>query len=112
MYTLKLTHGYVDEPETWTTEALGIYESLDEACEAAEREFHAALEDLTDPDEDCYGEVEACLDDYYATYGAYDPELGRVFAGYDMFVRVSVIERRQHRRQRQARQARQLVCRI
>ena len=91
MYTLKLTNGYIDEPETWTAEILGSYESLDRACEAAEREFYDALEDLTDDCGTCFGEIEACLDNYYVTYGSYDPELGRVFGGYDKFREVCVM---------------------
>ena len=37
-------------------------------------------------------EIEACRDNYYVTYGYYDPELDHVYAGYDYYY-VSVIER-------------------
>ena len=112
MYRIKVSHGYVDEPETWTVEVIGSYANREEAAEAAESKFRAVLEDIVDSCEDCFGEVESSLYSHYATYGAYDFELGDVFAGYNEFCKVEVIERRQHRRQRQARQARQLVCRI
>lgn len=90
MYTLKLTRGYVDEPETWTTEALGTYESMDEACREAESKFRAIMADLTD-EETYVGNVEACYDDYYVTYGDLDAELGCVVA--DHYYEVNVIER-------------------
>ena len=93
MYTLKVSNGYVDEPETVTVEVIGSYKTLDEAVEAAEDKFEALLDDYTDDCETCFGEVERGFGSHYATYGAYDAELGRVFAGYDRFCAVDVIER-------------------
>ena len=94
MYTLKLSHGDVDEPETWTAEILGTYESLDEACEAAEREFDAIMDrlgdDCDDCDELCFGNIERGCGDCYVTYGYRDCELGYVDREY--YYRVYVVE--------------------
>ena len=86
---VKVSYGY-NEPEEATTEILGTYESWDEAAAAAEDKFDAIKERLADP-ETCYGEIEACRDNYYVTYGYYDPNLGRVVA--DRYYYVSIIER-------------------
>ena len=92
MYTLKVAYGDVDdEPEMATTEILGTYESLDEACEEAKSKFDAIKERLGNDLEVRFGEIEACRDNYYVTYGYYDPNLGRVVA--DRYYYVSVIER-------------------
>ena len=91
MYMLKVS--YVDDdPEMATTKTLGTYVSLDEACEAAQSEFDAIKEHLVDL-EVCLGEIEACRDNYYITYGYYDGELCRLFDGYDHYYYVSIIER-------------------
>ena len=94
MYTLKLSHGDVDEPETWVSETLGTYESLDEVCEAAESKFDAIMErlgdDCDDCDELCSGNIERGCGDCYVTYGYRDCELGCVLREY--YYRVYVIE--------------------
>ena len=94
MYKLKMSYGDVDEPETATAEILGTYESLDEACEAAEREFSAIMERLGDGccdcDELCFDNIERGCGDYYVTYGYRDCELGCVLREY--YYRVYVIE--------------------
>ena len=93
MYTLKVSHGYVDEPETEIVKIMGTYETLDEACSAAESKFSDIMDDLAGDCERCFGEVEGGCGDYYVTYGAYDCELGRVFAGYNHYYKVSVMTR-------------------
>ena len=94
MYTLKLTHGDIDEPEMATVEVLGNYESLDEACEAAEREFDAIMESLGDDygdcDELCFDDIQRGCGDYYVSYGYRDCEIGRVLDEY--YYRVYVVE--------------------
>ena len=94
MYMLKLTHGDVDEPEPWTTEILGIYESLDEACEATESKFGAIMDRLGDDCDDCdrlcYDNIERSGCDCYVSYGYYDCELGCVLREY--YYRVYVVE--------------------
>ena len=95
MYTLKLSYGDVDEPEPWTTEILGIYESLDEACKAADSEFEAIMgrlgDDCHNRDKLCFGNVERGCGDCYVTYGYRDCELvGCVLRGY--YYRVYVVE--------------------
>ena len=93
MYTLKMSYGDVgDEPEMATTDILGTYESLDEACEAAQSEFSAIMGRLGDDPEVCVGAAEACLDDYYVTYGCVDYELGYNL-GYEHYYRLFVVER-------------------
>lgn len=95
MYTLKVSHGYVDEladeRETETVEILGTYETREEAIEAAKNKFCEILDYIDDPCEVC-GEIKTCPDEYYVTYGGFDAELGRVFAGYDLYYEVSVKE--------------------
>ena len=91
MYTLKVSYGYVDEPDMATTEILGTYRSRDEACEAAQSKFSAIT--LGDDLEVRYGEIEGGRDNCYVTYGYYDRELGRLLAGYDHYYYISVIER-------------------
>ena len=94
MYTIKKSFGDVDEPETAVVEVIGTYESLDEACEAAEEEFAAIMERLGDAYDDCDGvrfdDIERGCGDYYVTYGCYDCELGCVLREY--YYRVYVIE--------------------
>ena len=90
MYTLKLAHGDVDaEPEMATVEALGNYESLDEACEAAEREFDAIMERLDDIETRFY-DIERGCGDYYVSYGFVELELGYVLDAH--YYRVYVVE--------------------
>lgn len=93
MYTLKVSYGYVDEPEMATTDILGTYRSRDEACEAAQRKFDAINERLGDGLEVRYGEIDGSCDNCYVTYGYYDANLGRLPTGYDRYYYVSVIER-------------------
>ena len=90
MYMLKESYGYVDEPETWATEVIGTYESLDEACEATESKFDAIMERLGDDCELCYDDIERGCGDCYVTYGYRDCELGCVLREY--YYRVYVIE--------------------
>ena len=97
MYTLKVSYGYLvdeldDERETETVEILGTYEDEEEALKAAENKFCEVMEDIYDI-ETCFGEVEESPYRYYVTYGYYDCELGRVFAGYNHYYEVSVKER-------------------
>ena len=91
MYKIKKSFGIVNEPETWATEVIGIYKSLDDAVAAADSEFDAIMERLGDKvDElriDC---VEAGYGDHYVTYGRYDCELGCGVA--DHYYRVYVVE--------------------
>ena len=89
MYTLKVSYGYADEPETDTTEILGTYESLDEAEKAARRKFDAIMERLDDIDIR-FRKVKESRYDYYFVYGYYEPELGCVFEEY--YYDISVIE--------------------
>ena len=90
MYTVKVSYGYVDEPEMATTEILGTYKTRDEACEAAQDKFNAIVGDLSGIR---FGEIEGGRYNCYVTYGYYDPELCRLFAGYDHYYYISVIER-------------------
>ena len=93
MYTLKMSYGYVDEPEMATTEVLGNYETLDEAWEAAKSKFDAIMDDLAGECDICFGEVTGGCCDYSVTYGYYDGEIGRLFAGYDRYSYINAIER-------------------
>ena len=93
MYMLKMSFGDVDdEPETATVEILGTYESLDEACRAAESKFDAIMDRLRDDDCDelCFGAIERSCCDCYVTYGYRDCELGCILREY--YYRVYVIE--------------------
>ena len=98
MYTLKVSYGYLvdeddDERETETVEILGTYEDEEEALKAAEDKFSEVMEYIYDPCEVRFGEVKASPYRYYVTYGYFDCELGRVFAGYNHYYEVSVKER-------------------
>lgn len=90
MYAIKVSYGYADEPETATVEILGIYGSLDEACEAAESKFDATMERIDDVDIR-FRTIKESRYDYYVTYGYVEPELGSVFD--EFYYEVSVIER-------------------
>ena len=92
MYTLKVSYGYVDEPEMATTAILGTYETWDKAAEAAEDKFLAIMDNLRGDTDTCYGEMEGSQYDYYVTGGDHDVEVGRVFSGHDYFCQVSIIE--------------------
>ena len=86
MYVVNASYGDCDaEPEMAMTEILGIYESLDEACEAATSKFDAIMERL--------GEIDGSSYDYYDTCGDHDTEFGRVFSGHDHYCQVRVVER-------------------
>ena len=91
MYTLKMSYGYVDEPETATVEILGTYETRDEACTAAESKFDAIMERLGDDLDTRFRDIERGCGDYYVTYGYCDYELGCVVC--DHYYEVSVNER-------------------
>ena len=92
MYTLNVSYGDVDaEPEMALTETLGTYETLDEACEAAEDKFDAILERLGDAPDIHYYDIVACYDSHYVIYGYYDPELGGV--DNEQYYMVSIVER-------------------
>ena len=93
MYTLKVSYGYVDEPEEATAEILGTYKSYDETCEAAQSKFDSINECLGDDLEVRFGGIEGGSRYCYVTYGYYDAKLGRLVAGYDHYYMVSVIER-------------------
>ena len=92
MYTLKVSYGYVADPEMATAEILGTYETWDEAAEAAEDKFKAILGDLSGTDI-CFGEIESSLCDHYVTYGGPIVGSDRVSSGYDYYYYVSVVER-------------------
>ena len=92
MYTLKVSYGYVDEPEA-TTDMIGNYETWDEATEAAEDKFSSILDNLSGNTDICFGEIAGSQYDYYVTYGDHDVEFGRVFSGYDYYCQVAVVER-------------------
>ena len=94
MYMLKESFGDVDvDDEPDVVEILGTYESLDEACEAAESEFDAIMERLGDPDCDevRFGDIVRSCGDCYVTYGYRDCEIGYVLEEH--YYRVYVIER-------------------
>ena len=93
MYTLKVSYGYIDEPEMATTKILGTYETWDGASGAAEDKFLAIMGDLRGDTDTCYGEIDGSQYDYYVTDGDHDVEFGRVFTGQDYYCQVSVIER-------------------
>ena len=94
MYMVSVYYGvygdYDAEPEMATVETLGTYESLDEACEAAQSKFDAIKECLADT-ETCVCDIWACLDTYYVSYGYLDPELGYVCE--TNYYRLSIVER-------------------
>ena len=90
MYTLKVSHGYVDEPETDTTEVIGIYEDEEEALKAAENKFCEVMEHIDDPCEVWFGEVLESPYRYYVNYGAVDEYGTRIS---DNYYEVSVNER-------------------
>ena len=92
MYTLKVSYGYVDEPEMATAEILGTYESLDEATEAAHDKFRAIVDALSGTDV-CFGLVEGSLCDYCVTYGDSIYKSGRVSSGYDYYYQIGVVKR-------------------
>ena len=91
MYTLKLSHGYVDEPETETVEILGTYESQDEAFKAAENKFCEVMEGLTKDCELRFGEVAESRYGYSVAYGYVD-EYNTLINGHDHYYEVSVKE--------------------
>ena len=90
MYTLKVSHGYVDEPETDTTEILGTYEDEGEALKEAENKFSEVMEYIDDPCEVWFGEVLESPYRYYVNYGAVDEYGTRIS---DNYYEVSVNER-------------------
>ena len=90
MYMLKVSHGYVDEPETDTTEILGTYEDEAEALMAAENKFCEVMESIDDPCEVWFGEVLESPYRYYVNYGAVDEYNTRIS---DNYYEVSVNER-------------------
>ena len=65
MYTLKVSHGYVDEPEPVTTDMIGAYETWDEATEAAKDKFNAIIDDLRGNTDICFGDIAGSQYDYY-----------------------------------------------
>ena len=89
MYTLKMSHGYVDEPETETVEILGSYEDEGEALKAAESKFGEVMEDIDDPCEVWFGEVIESPYRYYVNYGAVDEYNTRIS---DKYYEISVKE--------------------
>ena len=91
MYTLKLSHGYVDEPETETVEVLGTYEHRDDAFKAAENKFCEVMEYIADPCELRFGDVKESRYGYSVTYGYVD-EYDTLINGHDHYYEVSVKE--------------------
>ena len=91
MYTLKLSHGYVDEPETETVEVFGTYEHRDDAFKAAENKFCEVMEYIADPCEVRFGEVKESRYGYSVTYGYVD-EYDTLINGHDHYYEVSVKE--------------------
>lgn len=81
MYTLKVSYGDVDEPETATVEVLGTYKTQDEAANAARSEFDAILERIDDTGAR-FDAVEISPYRYYVSYGY-----------IEYYYEVSVIER-------------------
>ena len=92
MYMLKVSHGYVDEPETETVEIIGTYEDEGEALKAAENKFCEVMEYIDDPCEVRFGEVKESPYRYYVTYGPVN-EYNTLVAGYNHYYEVSVKER-------------------
>ena len=90
MYMLKVSYGYgdVDEPETETTDIIGVYEDEEEATKVAESKFDEIVERLGDDLDIRFRDIERS---HYVTYGYCDYELGCVVA--DHYYRVYVIER-------------------
>lgn len=93
MYIPELSYGDVDEPEMATTEILGTYETMDEACEAAKSKFDAIMERLGDDHDihfcetETYPDIHLCApgtypDRYYVTYGYLNHKLGCVCQEY------------------------------
>ena len=91
MYTLKLSYGYVDDPETETVEVLGTYEHKDEAFKVAENKFCGIMEDLADGGELRFGEVAESRYGYSVTYGYVD-EYNTLINGHDHYYEVRVKE--------------------
>ena len=89
MYTLKMSYGDVDEPETETVEILGTYEDEGEALKAAEDKFAEVMESIYDPCEVWFGEVKTSPYRYYVNYGAIDEYNTRIS---DKYYEVSVKE--------------------
>ena len=94
MYMVSVYYGdygdYGVEPEMSTSEILGIYESLDDACEVAASKFDATMETFNDLEMRCR-KVKMSRYDYYVVYGYYYPELGGVFDEDYCEVRVAEI---------------------
>ena len=93
MYMVKVSHGYVDEPEPVTAEILGTYETWGEATEAAKDKFTVILDSLRGNADICVGDIAGSQYDYHVTYGDSVCKSGRVTSGYDYYYRVSVVER-------------------
>ena len=93
MYTLKVSHGYVDEPEPATTEILGTYETWDEATEAAEDKFEAILDDLRGGTYLCHYDIPGSQYNYRVVDDdGRTVESGLVFSGPDHYCQVAVVE--------------------
>ena len=93
MYMLKVSYGYVDEPDMATTDILGTYETWDEAVEAAEDKVSSILDNLRG---DTYlgpCDIPGSQYDYYVEEGDRNVESGRVFSGPDYYCQVAVVER-------------------
>lgn len=82
MYTLKLSHGYVDDPKTETVEILGTYEDEEEAIKAAENKFCEVMGDIDNPCEVWFGEVVDSPYRHYVNYGAVDEYNNRISDNY------------------------------
>ena len=93
MYMLKVSYGYVDEPDMATTDILGTYETWDEAAEVAENKFSSILDGFGRGTYLC---PEISQGHQY-NYRVEDDdgrivESGLVFSGPDYYCQVAVIE--------------------
>ena len=80
MYTIKVSYGDYDDiegPEPDVVETLGTYESLDEACDAAEDKFYAIVARLSEAFDARCDEIKTCRDNHCIRYGYYDCEISR-----------------------------------
>ena len=90
MYAIKVSYGDVDDvPEMATVDIMGTYESLDEACAAAQSKFDAIMEHINGDLDIRFRAVETYPEDYYVTYGYLNHKLGCVCQEY--YYEVSVI---------------------
>ena len=93
MYTLKVSYGDVDAPETAKFEILGTYKTWDEAAEVAENKFSIILDDLRGDTYLCPCDIPGSQYNYWVEDDdGHNVESGLVFSGSDYFCRVAVVE--------------------